>query len=180
MSVLENLIEQDPEFAEAKFRSKVENEFVQIKLSMVTGKTERIKHYVSDEIYNRIVAKVEDDKANNRIQLYDELNVYNVQIVNINELEDCFTIEVNLCSRALEYYIDRETRKYLSGNNKSRVEKNNRLLFRKKKNAKGFKGVQRCPSCGASMDINENGKCKFCGSIFTLENYDWTIVYMDI
>lgn len=180
MGVLENLVEQDPEFAEAKFRSKVENEFVQIKLAIVTGKTERVKHYVSDEIYEKIVAKVEEDKANNRIQLYDELNVFNVSILEIKEFDDCFTIDVNLTSRALEYYINRETRQYMSGNNQSRVEKPNHIVFRKKKDAKRFNGVQKCPSCGASMDINENGKCKFCGMIIPLENYDWTIISMDI
>ena len=36
-TVLENLLMQDSEFSESKFKSKVENEFVQIRLSMVTG-----------------------------------------------------------------------------------------------------------------------------------------------
>lgn len=40
-NTLENLLKQDSEFSEAKFKSKVENTFVQIKLSMVTGKTEK-------------------------------------------------------------------------------------------------------------------------------------------
>ena len=46
-NTLENLLKQDSEFSEAKFKSKVENTFVQIKLSMVTGKTEKIHHFVN-------------------------------------------------------------------------------------------------------------------------------------
>ena len=35
-NTLENLLKQDSEFSEAKFKSKVENTFVQIMLSMVS------------------------------------------------------------------------------------------------------------------------------------------------
>ena len=179
-SVLENLIMQDSDFSESKFKSKVENEFVQIKLSMVTGKTERIHHFVTDEIYNKIIAKVNDDINNNRIQIYDELNVANVQIVNIQELEDCFEIEVNVTSRALEYFIRRDNRKFLSGNNSYRIEKSNKLIFRKNKNVLDLGNARKCPSCGANMDINKNGICEYCGSVFTLQKYDWVITYMDV
>ena len=58
--ILENLLKQDPEYSEAKFKSKVENEFVQIKLSMVTGKTEKIKHFVNEEVYNKIHYQMRD------------------------------------------------------------------------------------------------------------------------
>ncbi len=179
-SVLENLIMQDSDFSESKFKSKVENEFVQIKLSMVTGKTERINHFVTDEIYDRIVEKVQDDINNNRIQIYDELNVANVQIINIQELEDSFEIEVNVTSRALEYFISRDNRKFISGNNSYRTERENKLIFRKIKNARDMGTARKCPSCGANMDINKDGKCSYCGAIYTLQNYDWVITYMDI
>ena len=56
-NTLENLLKQDSEFSEAKFKSKVENTFVQIKLSMVTGKTEKINHFVNEETNKKIVKK---------------------------------------------------------------------------------------------------------------------------
>ena len=55
--VLNSLIKQDAEFSLAKFKSKVENEFIQIMLSMVTRKTENVKHFVSDEVYEKIINK---------------------------------------------------------------------------------------------------------------------------
>ena len=51
-TTLENLLKEDSDFSESKFKSKVENEFVQIKLSIVTGKTEKIKHFVNDETFD--------------------------------------------------------------------------------------------------------------------------------
>lgn len=179
-SVLENLIKQDSDFSESKFKSKVENIFVQIKLSMVTGKTEKIHHFVNEETYSKIVQKVEDDKNNNRIQLYDELNVADIQIVNIEELDDSFKIEVRLHSKALEYYISRDKRKFISGNKNSRTERMNRLVFTKIKDSKDMGVARKCPSCGANIDVNKDGQCSYCGNIFNLQNYDWVISYMDI
>ena len=178
--VLENLLKQDPDYSESKFKSKVENTFVQIKLSIVTGKIEKIDHFVNDETYNKIKQKVQTDIENNRIQIYDELNVADVQITNIEELEDCFKITVRVHSKALEYYIDRDSRKYLSGNKEVRTERYTNMTFTKMKNAKSFKVVRKCPYCGATIDVNFNGRCDYCHKIFNLEDYDWVITEMEI
>lgn len=179
-TTIDNIVNQDPEFSESKFKSKVENEFVQIMLSIMTGKIERIRHFISDSVYQNILAKVEEDKKNNRIQMYDELNVSDVKISTIQELDDCFQIDVIVHSKALEYYINRATRKFLSGNNKYRTERDNVLVFKKSKDNKALGNARKCSSCGANLDINKNGKCSYCGSIFELEKYDWTITKLDI
>lgn len=151
--VLEKLINHDPDYAESKFKSKVENTFVQIKLAIVTGKIEKIDHFVNDEIYDKIKQKVEEDKANNRIQIYDELNVSNVEIINIEELSDRFIITVKVHSKALEYFIDRDTRKYLSGDNYIRTERDSFIEYTKMKNAQSYKVVRKCPTCGDRKSV---------------------------
>ena len=178
--VLENLVKYDKDFAESKFKSKVENTFVQIKLAIVTGKIEKIDHFVNDEIYEQIKQKVETDIEKNRIQIYDELNVSNVEIINIEELNDSFKIAVKVHSKALEYYIDRENRKYLSGNNYSRTERDTIIEYTKMKNAQSYKVNRKCPTCGANIDVNANGQCSYCHTIFNLEKYDWVITKMEI
>ena len=178
--ILENLIKHDSDFSESKFKSKVENMFVQIKLSIVTGKIERIDHFVNDETYEKIKLKVQEDKNNNRIQIYDELNVADIQIVDIEELQDRFEIKVKVHSKSLEYYIDRESRKYLTGNKEVRTERYTNITFSKFKNAQSYKVVRKCPTCGAVIDVNANGQCSYCHTIFNLEKYDWIITEMEV
>ena len=178
--VIEKLLKQDSNYSESKFKSKVENMFVQIKLAIVTGKIQKIDHFVNDETYNKIEQKVQEDIANNRIQIYDELNVSDIQIKNIEELEECFQIKVQFFSKSLEYYINKETRQYLSGNNHNRTERYTDITFTKMKNAKQYKVVRKCPYCGTTIDVNINGRCDYCHKIFDLENYDWIITKMEI
>ena len=178
--VLENLLKHDQDFSESKFKSKVENTFVQIKLSIVTGKIDKIDHFVNDEVYDKLKEIVQENINNNRIQIYDELNVAEVQILNIEELDDCFNIQVRVHSKALDYFIDKNTKKYLSGNNTSRTDRYTEITFTKAKDAKSFKVNRKCPSCGANIDVNSNGKCSYCHRIFNLEKYDWIITKMEL
>ena len=179
-TILDNLLNEDKDFSESKFKSKVSNEFVQIKLSIVTGKIEKIKHFVNDDVYNNIVKKLDDDIKNNRIQIYEELNVANVDIMKIQEFEDRFEIDVKVHSKAYEYYIERKSKKYISGDRSERLEKYTNIKLTKIKNAKDLKNLRKCPTCGAVVDVNFNGICSFCKSVFDLQNYDWIITYMEI
>ena len=35
--------------------------------------------------------------------------------------------------------------------------------------------VRTCPHCGHNMDINNSGKCSYCGGIYDLDEYDWIL-----
>lgn len=177
--VLNSLIEQDEDFSVSKFKSKVENTFVQIKLSSITGKTEKIKHFVSDEVYNQIRSFVEYNESKNQIQMYEELNVANIDIVSIDEFENKFVLKVRLHSKAYDYLIDKSSKRVISGDTRDRKERYHMIEFTKLKNAKLFGAVRKCQSCGASMDINKTGRCNYCGSIFKLERYDWVITSLE-
>lgn len=149
-------------------------------IGLLTLEYEKIHHFVNDETYNKILQKVELDKKQNRIQLYDELNVADISILKIEELDNSFKIEVKVHSKALEYYISRDTKKFISGDRYDRSEKMSNLVLTKVKKSKDLGIARQCPSCGANIDINSNGQCEYCGTIFKLQNYDWVITYMDI
>ena len=80
--VLENLIKEDNSFSEAKFRAKVDNIFIQLYTGVMKQDLEKVKHFLSDEVYEKYNAKIEALKNANQIQVYDELNVSNTNYVN--------------------------------------------------------------------------------------------------
>lgn len=179
---LQKLIEEDSEFTESKFRSKVENEFIQIISAIMIGKIERIHHFVNEEVYKKIENRVNENLNNNRIEFFDEPNVANIELIKLEELEDRFALTVRVLFKSYNYYVEKSTRKYISGNKyeKDRSQTYYEIIFGKKKNAKKLGNVRACNSCGANLDLNMNGKCPYCGSIFKLEDYDWIIIKMDI
>ena len=177
---ISELVGKDRTFSESEFKSKVENQFMQIFLAITTGKIERIKHFVSDEVYAQLEAVVKMNAANNVIHFYEEPNVSNINIQRISEEDDEFVIETSLLFKAYDYYANKTDLRIVSGNKDYRLERVHRIVFRKFKSAKEF-GIQRkCPSCGNTMDTNYSGICPYCNTVFNLYAYDWIITFLDL
>ena len=173
--VLDNLIREDSTFSEAKFKSKVDNVFIKLYTGVMKQDLENIKHFLADEVYEKYNGKIKQLQAANQIQVYDELNVSNTNITKIEELEDRFEITVSLLTKYLDYKIAKDTKKYISGNKDVRVERIIRLKFSKIKNAKALGNARKCTGCGANIDLNKNGVCEYCGSVYALRDYDWVL-----
>jgi len=33
----------------------------------------------------------------------------------------------------------------------------------------------KCPNCGAALQVNATGKCDYCGAVVTSGQYDWVL-----
>ena len=172
---MDDLLKIDSNFNEAMFKTKVDNIFVKLHTAIMLGRLEQVKHFFNEEVYNKYDNIIKELDSKNQRQMYDELNVKSTDIERINIFDDKIEIKVRIVSRYMEYLLDKITGNYISGNNTSRVEKNNILTFTKKIVTKELKMSRKCPSCGANMDINNYGKCDYCGMIFNLENYDYIL-----
>ncbi len=174
-NILEKLVAEDKDFAEAKFRAKVDNMFIQTYTGVMKQDLSKVEHFLSKEMFEKYSKKVENLKSKNQLQIYDELNVSDTNIINIEELKDRFVIKVSLLTKYLDYILTNDTKKYVSGDRDVRVEKRVRITLSKIKNAKSMEEARKCDGCGANMDLNKTGVCEYCGTVFELKNYDWVI-----
>ena len=179
MASIEELTELDSEFTESGFKAKVDNTFIMILSCIIDRDMKKVKHKISEQLYERYNSLVEYLKQNKEIQMYDELNVKNTYIENINITDTSYIITVRLISRYMDYVIDENTKKYKRGINTDRVEKENRLIFVKRRDAKKMGIVRQCTYCGASIDFNSNGICSYCRKPFETEKYDWVLTSLE-
>ena len=175
---MNEILKYDPEFTESKFKTYVDNVFIQLHMAVVTKELENIKHFVSDEVYNEYKQIVDNLEKKHLIQMYDEINVAQTDILGYRVTDTDMIIEVNLISRYLDYLMD-EDGNYVSGDTDVRSERNNHLIFTKKINYKESGAVRKCPGCGASIDVNAGGKCAYCGTIYNLEDKDWVLTSIE-
>lgn len=167
------------EFNEAMFKTKVDNVFVKLCTCIMKQDLTDVKHFISDELYNSYVSKINELKSANKRQMYDEINVKNSSILNRSVLDDKEIISVMLVSRYMDYIIDMNTGDLISGDDTRRIEKTNILKFEKMLDTKKTNLVQKCPGCGASINVNNSGKCEYCDTIFDLKNYDYILVSIE-
>ena len=150
------------DFNEAMFKTKVDNIFVKLYTCIMKGDLTDVRHFISEELYN------------------DEINVKNTMIINRKILEDKEIIDVEIVSRYMDYIIDINTGDLISGDDTRRIERRNILRFEKKLNTKDFGIVRKCPGCGASINVNNTGKCEYCDTIFNLDDYDYILVSINV
>lgn len=175
MISIDELERIDPSFNKSGFIAKVDNTFIMLYSSIMIGNLDRVKHKLSDDLIIRYQKVIDELNSRNERQMYDEINVKSTEILSISEDNDKYIIEVLLVSRYMDYIIDRETRKFISGVNDHRIEKNNYLTFTKVKDFKDEGFARKCPGCGANIDANYSGKCAWCGTTYDTVKYDWIL-----
>ena len=168
------------DFNEAMFKTKVDNIFVKLYTCIMKGDLTDVRHFISEELYNNYINKINELISHNKRQMYDEINVKNTMIINRKILEDKEIIDVEIVSRYMDYIIDINTGDLISGDDTRRIERRNILRFEKKLNTTDFGIVRKCPGCGASINVNNTGKCEYCDTIFNLDDYDYILVSINV
>ena len=164
---------------DVELKSKFSNVFIMILTGLMENDMTSVKHYISDELYDMFQERCKKFKEQKEYQCYDELNVGEVELLKKYDDEKYNYIEVRILSHYMDYVIDSESLKYKRGINDHRLDVNHHLLFRKRKDAVSRGELVKCPNCGASLDINYNGRCSYCGTVTSVENFDYVLVSID-
>ncbi len=164
------------EFNEAMFKTKVDNIFVKLYTCITKGNLTDVKHFISKDLEDNFQNKINEISSHNQRQIYDEINVKNTRIIDRVVTEEKKIIKVEIISRYMDYIIDLDTGDTIRGDDTRRIEKTNILTFEKRLNTKNNNLVMKCPGCGASINVNNSGKCEYCDTIFDLEDYDYILV----
>ena len=179
MNRVEDLEKLDEEFTEVSFKAKVDNTYIMLLSSIIERNIKKVQHKISEQLFEKYNNIVENLKNNHEIQMYDELNIKDTIIESIEITNDSYIIRVKLISRYMDYIIDENTKQYKRGINDHRIEKNNRLIFVKRRDAKKLGVTRICTHCGSSIDINSNGICPYCRQPFETVNFDWILTSME-
>lgn len=176
---IDEILKYDPDFTESGFKTFIDNVFIQIHLAIMMKEPEKIRHFVQEEIYEHLIEKIQRLNENHLIQMYDEINVKETHLLHFEVRDSQLFLSVKIISRYMDYLMD-EDGNFVSGNNQSRIEKENNLLFSKKIGLYEKEKVKKCPGCGAAMDIHANGKCDYCGTTYHLKEKDWVLVSFEL
>ena len=170
----------DHTFNEAMFLTKINNIFIKIFSAITLDNLEEVKHFMSDEIYERFAEVLAKDKQNHERHMYDELNVKTSRIENITETENAYEIAVNLHARYMDYYLSLETGEVTRGNNSYRIDVLYHLTFTNQKKIKKTNLVRQCPNCGASLDVDDSGFCPYCHSTYDQIDHDYVLTKIQV
>lgn len=162
---------EDKELLKGKFQ----NIFIKLLVGIMSNDLKDIKHYLSEEVCNKYQGEIDNNISNNEVHCFDELNVKEISIDNVEQDDKYEIVYVSLVSRYMDYYMDADTLSYKRGINDHRIEVPHELVFKKLLEVGDRPAVIKCPGCGANLDANNTGVCNYCGTIHSAESYDYVL-----
>ena len=89
---MNDLVSLDPTFTESSFKTKVDNIFVMLHMSLMTDNMKRVDHFISDNVYEEFSNRLNVLNSNNERQMFDELNVKSTDIIKVDITNDKYII----------------------------------------------------------------------------------------
>lgn len=163
--------------SDSELTAKFSNIFINVLYGIMIKDMNKVRHFLSDEVYNKYKNIVDTLESNEETQLYDELNVGKIDIINREIKDDKEIIQVSILAKYMDYVVDSEG-DYKRGNNEYRIEKEYLLTFEHLVNAE-IKNYYRCESCGNNLDINFTGECPYCKNIVDVRDTEYILTSIE-
>ena len=102
--------------ADSELTAKFSNIYINLLYAIMVKDINKVSHFLSSEMVKKYETLINDLKAKQVSQLYDELNVGEIDIIKREEKDGLERITVRILSRYMNYLVDSEG-EYLEGNN---------------------------------------------------------------
>jgi len=182
---LESIKANDPGFDRDQFLERVQAAFFQLQKAWMDRNVDEGRAYMSSGLYQSWKAQVDQMVAAHKKNILENLYIQGLHIVKAGHNEDFDSITVRVDASAMDYEVDDQTGKevFAVGGSKADRPFTEFWTFQRSAGAKtlvsGGITEKKCPNCGAPLDVNENGRCKYCDAEVTSGQFDWVLSKID-
>lgn len=174
----------DPNFSEEKMTAWSKDLFVKLQNAWTDRDWEPMRPYETEALFEQHAAQVQGYIDTNRINVVDRISVQFAYLYSFRQDGEKDILEIALRAIMKDYIIDATTKEVLEGNKTE--DRNNlyKLTFERKKGTLTPEGdievkTTNCPNCGAPTQITSSGKCEYCGSVITTDDYGWVLANLE-
>jgi predicted RNA-binding Zn-ribbon protein involved in translation (DUF1610 family) len=169
----------DPTFSESEMREKISNLYVQFQDAWHAKDLTPLRPYLSDAYYAQSDRQLDTYRRNHQTSYIDRISVMDVALSGFKQTDGKDYIYARLKTRITNYVLDDNTGDLVRGSKTAEkfMEYEWEMVRSSGKTTVGSTGtvVQNCPNCGATVNINRTAQCEYCGSIITVDSYDWVL-----
>jgi predicted lipid-binding transport protein (Tim44 family) len=179
---LASISAHDPDFDQAAFLAEVERSFFVVQQAWSERKPEMSRRVMADGIWQQHNVQIEQYQSQHRRNMLDNLAVGNASIVAAHSDQSYDTITVRIRAASADYDVDDNSGKVVSGH-RDVQEWTEDWVFQRASDATTKKDAgtlnQRCPNCGAPLDVDLAGVCSYCKAPIMSGRYDWVLTRID-
>ncbi len=173
------LTEIDSNFSKQRFLDHVQSLFFKFQQAWTASNITSVQAYLTESMYTRLQTQISELIQKNEQDVLENIAIGGLKIVKCSIDNNFEYLTVQIDASMKDYDVNKDTGKVVSGNKFINGRFTEYWEFIRSKSvlsdySKGFL-AQTCPNCGAPIDINEFGECKYCKAKVISGNFDWVL-----
>ena len=170
----------DPAFDDSAFTARVERTFFIVQEAWTELKPELSRQVMADGIWQQHQAQIEQYRAQGRRNVLENLAIASCTVVAAHTDQTYDTITTRIHAACADYDVDERGR--VVRGNRSVNEWTEDWVFQRSSSAttkEANLATQRCPNCGAPLDVDLAGVCSYCHAPVMSGKFDWVLTRID-
>lgn len=163
----------DPNLIPSEFKSQAFNIYKDIQTAWMNFDTDTIRKLTTDEIYNMYSSQLETLKLKGQKNIMKDIALEEAKIIDIKKVNNIITVNVYLRVKCFDYVIKEKTGETVRGKDSQKIIIEYVLSF--VKSAVNNKEEEKCPNCGAPVDIKASATCPYCDSTLVKDASDYVM-----
>jgi predicted lipid-binding transport protein (Tim44 family) len=179
------IMANDPGFNQQAFLDRAQAAFFLLQKAWQDRNVDEGRAYMSPGLYMSWKSQVDQMLAQHKKNILENLFIQGMHVARAIHDANFDQITVRVDASAMDYEVDDQTGKevFAVGGRKADRPFTEYWTFQRSAGAKtlvsGGVTEKKCPNCGAPLDVNETGDCRYCGAAVTSGKFDWVLSKID-
>ena len=172
VAAIAKLKELVPGFDENKFLQDGYKIFLDVEDAWMNFELDKVHNVITDEMFNMYESQLSSMEIKGEQNIMNGFNLKDCAISNCVEQNDNVEVTTKYIIEFYDYIIEKETGKVLRGSKVNKLRMYYDFTFVMKNTDEK---IDKCPNCGAPVEVNASGMCPYCNSKIVGENTSWVM-----
>jgi predicted lipid-binding transport protein (Tim44 family) len=167
----------DPAFDETAFLEDVQKVFLVVEQAWTDRQPLMSRQVMADGIWQQHQVKIQRYLDDHRRNVLGELAVTDLTIVSAHSDQTYDTVTVRVLAASSDYDVDDKSGRIVRGDRQVMPWREDWTFQRSSDATTKLSGTMNshCPNCGAPLDLDLQGICKYCHQPIMGGKYDWVL-----
>jgi predicted lipid-binding transport protein (Tim44 family) len=180
---IDHIRERDPAFNEADFLSDCNRAFFTIQQAWTERKPDISRQVMHDGIWQQHKFQIDQYISQNKQNVLENLAVQNTRTVSVSSDQAFDTVMVRFFASCADYDVTLGDKPKVVRGDQTVRDWCEDWIFQRKAGAEtkpnGGTMKQRCPNCGAPLDLDLAGVCRYCRAPVMSGEFDWVLTRIE-